>query len=65
VPRDHLRLATDARFRSVWCDPDGLARLVVAAIRSGVPFATVIAVSSPGTTRFDTANPFGWQPTVR
>jgi uronate dehydrogenase len=62
VPPDHPRLATDARFRSVWCDPDDLARLVVAAIRSDVRFATVIAVSPPATSRFDTANPFGWQP---
>jgi uronate dehydrogenase len=62
VPPDHPRLATDARFRSLWCDPGDLARLVVAAIRSDVPFATVIAVSPPATSRFDTANPFGWQP---
>ena len=62
VPRGHPRLAADARFRSVWCDPDDLARLVVAAIRSEVRFATVIAVSSPGTARFDTVNPFGWRP---
>jgi uronate dehydrogenase len=62
VPRDHPRLVTDARFRSVWCDPEDLARLVVAAILSEVRFAMVIAVSSPGTARFDTANPFDWQP---
>jgi len=64
VPRDHPRLATDERFRTLWCDPDDLARLVVAAIRSDVPFATVTAVSPPATSRFDTANPFGWNPTA-
>jgi len=62
VPPDHPRLATDERFRSLWCDPGDLARLVVAAIRSAIPFATVIAVSPPATARFDTANPFGWEP---
>jgi hypothetical protein len=36
--------------------------LVIAAVRSDVRFATVIAVSPPATSRFDTVNPFGWTP---
>lgn len=59
---DDARLSDDERFRSVWCGPSDLARLIVAAVRSDVPFATVIAVSAPGTARFDTSNPFGWVP---
>jgi uronate dehydrogenase len=59
---DDPRLATDDRLRSVWCGSDDLARLVVAAVRSDVRFATVIAVSPPATSRFDTVNPFGWTP---
>jgi nucleoside-diphosphate-sugar epimerase len=59
---DNPRLATDDRFRSLWCAPDDLARLVVAAVRSDVRFSTVIAVSPPATSRFDTSNPFGWTP---
>lgn len=58
------RLRDDDRFRSLWCAADDLARLFVAAIRSDVTHATVIAVSPPATERFDTANPFGWTPTV-
>jgi muconolactone delta-isomerase len=56
------RLATEGRFRSVWCAPGDLARLVISAVRSDVRFATVIAVSPPATSRFDTVNPFGWTP---
>jgi nucleoside-diphosphate-sugar epimerase len=59
---DDPRLATDERFRSLWCDARDLARLIVAAVRSEVRFAIVIAVSPPATSRFDTANPFGWTP---
>ena len=62
VRPDDPRLATDDRFRSLWCGPGDLARLVIAAIRSDVPFATVIAVSPPASSRFDTVNPFGWTP---
>jgi nucleoside-diphosphate-sugar epimerase len=58
------RLVGDERFRSLWCAPADLARLIVAAVRSDVPFATVIAVSPPATARFDTSNPFGWTPRV-
>lgn len=61
-PVDHPRLSEDERFRNLWCAPGDLARLLVAAVRSDVGFATVIAVSRPGTTRFDTVNPFGWTP---
>lgn len=63
APRDEARVRDDERFRSLWCAPDDLARLFVAAIDSDVPHATVIAVSPPATERFDTANPFGWVPT--
>jgi uronate dehydrogenase len=59
---DDPRLGDDERFRSVWCGPADLARLIVAAIRSEIPFGTVIAVSAPGTARFDTSNPYGWVP---
>jgi uronate dehydrogenase len=59
---DNPRLATDERFRSLWCEPSDLARLVIAAVRSDASFATVHAVSPPGTSRFDTSNPFGWLP---
>jgi nucleoside-diphosphate-sugar epimerase len=62
VSADDPRLANDERFRSLWCAPRDLARLIVAAVRSDVRFATVIAVSPPATARFDTANPFGWTP---
>lgn len=62
---DDPRLARDERFRSVWCGPVDLARLITAAIRSDLPFATVIAVSTPGMSRFDTSNPFGWVPAER
>jgi uronate dehydrogenase len=61
---DDPRLRDDERFRSLWCAADDLARLFVAAIRSDVTYSTVIAVSPPATERFDTANPFGWSPTV-
>jgi uronate dehydrogenase len=61
---DDPRLREDDRFRSLWCAPHDLARLLVAAIRSDVTYATVIAVSPPATERFDTVNPFGWTPTV-
>lgn len=50
------------RTQSLWCSPDDLARLIIAAIRSTVPFAIVNAVSPPGTERFDTGNPYGWVP---
>jgi uronate dehydrogenase len=59
---DNPRLATEGRFRSVWCAPGDLARLVISAVRSDVRFATVIAVSPPATSRFDTVNPYGWTP---
>jgi uronate dehydrogenase len=49
--------------RSIWLGSRDLARLVVAAVDSTVPFAIVTAVSSPATEGFDTANPFGWTPT--
>jgi uronate dehydrogenase len=62
---DDPRLAGDERYRSVWCGPADLARLIVAAVRSEVRFATVIAVSQPGSARFDTSNPFGWVPEER
>ena len=62
---DEPRLHTDERFRSLWCAPDDLARLFVAAIKAEVPHAVVIAVSPPATERFDTANPLGWSSTVR
>lgn len=54
----------DAQFRSFWCDPDDLAGLFVAAIKSDSVdrSSTVIAVSPPATARFDTSNSFGWQP---
>jgi len=60
---DNPRLPTDQRFRSLWCEPSDLARLVIAAVRSDASFATVHAVSPPATSRFDTSNPFGWMPT--
>jgi uronate dehydrogenase len=61
---DNPRLHDDDRFRSLWCAVDDLARLLAAAIRSDVTYATVIAVSPPATARFDTVNPFGWTPIV-
>lgn len=64
APADEERVHTDDRFRSLWCDPEDLARLFIAAINSDVIHATVIAVSPPATERFDTSNPFGWTPTV-
>jgi uronate dehydrogenase len=61
---DDPKLRDDDRFRSLWCAPDDLARLLVAAITSDVTYSTVIAVSPPATDRFDTRNPFGWVPIV-
>jgi uronate dehydrogenase len=58
--------AADARENSsIWLGAHDLARLVGAAVESGVPFAIVTAVSPPATERFDTANPFGWSPSER
>jgi uronate dehydrogenase len=57
---DDPALADD--LRSLWCGSEDLARLVIAATRSTVPFAIVTAVSPPATNRFDPANPFGWSP---
>jgi uronate dehydrogenase len=53
----------DDVVQRVWCSHDDLARLIIAAVSSTVPFATVTAVSTPAAGRFDTANPFGWRPT--
>jgi uronate dehydrogenase len=61
---DDERVRDDDRFRSLWCAPEDLARLFIAAVNSAVTHATVIAVSPPATERFDTANPFGWTPIV-
>jgi nucleoside-diphosphate-sugar epimerase len=55
----------DEATQSLWCGAGDLARLVVAAVGSTVPFAVVNAVSPPATARFDTANPFGWEPVER
>lgn len=52
-------------LQGVWCSQHDLARLIVAAVESTAPFATVTAVSPPAASRFDTANPFGWTPTDR
>jgi uronate dehydrogenase len=59
---DDPRLVPPSDESRFWCSPGDLARLIAAAIESDVPFATVNAVSPPATARFDTANPFGWQP---
>jgi nucleoside-diphosphate-sugar epimerase len=59
---DDPSVAIDERLRGVWCGSGDVARLIVAAVRSQVGFATVVAVSPPATSRFDTANPFGWTP---
>jgi uronate dehydrogenase len=64
APADEERVRTDERFRSLWCSPDDLARLFVAAVDSDATHATVIAVSPPATERFDTTNPFGWTPRI-
>jgi nucleoside-diphosphate-sugar epimerase len=58
-------LAAGGTIRDLWVGADDLAALIIAAVRSEVPFATVIAVSPPATTRFDTANPFDWTPVQR
>lgn len=63
VLRPDDRALGDDVIQRVWCSPDDLARLIIAAIASTVPFATVTAVSPPAASRFDTANPFGWIPT--
>ena len=59
---DDRDLVTNPSMRDLWLGTRDLAALVIAAVRSEVPFATVIAVSPPATSRFDTANPFGWTP---
>ena len=51
----------DEQTQSLWCGADDLARLIIAAIDSTVPFAIVNAVSPPASNRSDTANPFGWK----
>jgi nucleoside-diphosphate-sugar epimerase len=53
---------TDEQTRNNWCSAADLARLIIAAIGSTVPFAIVTAVSPPASNRFDTVNPFGWTP---
>ena len=58
-----VRSAGSAEVREIWLGAHDLARLVVSAVDSTVPFAIVAAVSPPATERFDTANPFGWTPT--
>lgn len=65
-----VRLAEDPSLaeeqtQRLWCGANDLARLIIAAIGSSVPFAIVTAVSPPATKRFDTVNPFGWTPTER
>ena len=52
----------DKQTQNNWCGAADLARLIIAAISSTVPFAIVTAVSPPASNRFDTANPFGWTP---
>jgi len=58
-----VRTAGSADLRDIWLGAEDLARLVVAAVDSDMPFAIVTAVSPPATERFDTANPLGWSPT--
>jgi uronate dehydrogenase len=62
---DSPDLAPELGLVDVWLGSRDLASLVAAAVKSTAPFATVIAVSPPATTRFDTGNPFGWTPTER
>lgn len=62
VPPDSPLFDTEASLPGLWCGPDDLARLILAALVSDVAFATVLAVSPPATERFDTANPYGWVP---
>ena len=57
-----VREHADPSVRGFWCSARDLARLLVAAVRSDVPYALVHAVSPPATDRFDTMNPFGWVP---
>ena len=64
-PAGSPALAGEPTLRRVWCDPTDLGRLIAAAIRSDVPFATVFAVSRPADERFDCDNPFGWEPQER
>jgi uronate dehydrogenase len=59
---DDPKLAAGGSIRDLWLGADDLAALMIAAVRSEVPFATVIAVSPPATARFDTTNPFDWAP---
>ena len=60
--RDSADLRPEHQLAGVWIGADDLARLIGASIHSAVPFATVLAVSPPATTRFDTRNPFAWTP---
>jgi len=53
----------DDELTQIWLGSRDLAKLVIAAIDSTVPYAIVTAVSPPATERFDTANSFGWTPT--
>jgi nucleoside-diphosphate-sugar epimerase len=62
---DDPGLAVGETIRDLWVGADDLAALMIAAVLSEVPFATVIAVSPPATARFDTANPFDWTPMQR
>jgi uronate dehydrogenase len=64
-PGEAEEVLRDGGILDLWLASSDLARLVIAAIRSDVPFATVTAVSPPATRRFDTTNPFGWTPTER
>lgn len=56
---------SDESTQRLWCGSIDLARLIIAALESTVPFAITTAVSPPAADSFDTANPFGWEPVER
>lgn len=60
--RDDPELMSAELDPTIWCGSEDLARLIIAAAISTIPFALVTAVSAPGADRFDTSNPFGWTP---
>jgi uronate dehydrogenase len=62
VPSDSPLFRTSRSLPRLWCGPEDLAALILAALESDVGFATVFAVSTPATNRFDVSNPYGWQP---
>lgn len=65
VTADSPLFDTEPTLPDLWCSPDDLARLILAALPSAEPYAVVHAFSPPADARFDVSNPYGWAPADR